>query len=543
MHILGIHSALNQFNHDPGAALISDGELVAVCEEERLNRIKSSRGFFPSRSIEIVLKEAGITISDLDYVYTTGITAEGRLRPHIENFFRHYFGYCPHVTFVDHQDAHLASAFYCSGFDEAMCISYDGIGDGTSGKLAVGKGNKIEVKEALSISRSLGNFYSAATAYLGFRPVEDEYKVMGLASYGKNLMDFTGLLSITDDSYSFQEGYFRDLSSIISNDQPLFGPRLVDEFGPPRLPGEPIEERHIDIAYTIQNILERCIVILVNRLYKETGIRNLCIAGGVGLNCSANSVIRNLAIIDNLFIQPAASDRGLPLGAALLGQISKVGKCTIPDHLFLGPSYDKQQHLAALEMAGVEYEELKEPHVKAAHLIAKGKIIGWFQGRSEYGPRALGNRSILADPRSPTMKDLINNRVKFREEFRPFAPAVLEHDASRLFKIDSPSPYMTSTFVVRSEWRKKLPAVTHVDNTARVQTVAKNQNTHFYNLINEFKRITNVPVVLNTSFNARGEPIVETPENALATFYSVGLDALVLGDYLVTKKIEPKGVD
>ena len=234
MNILGIHSALNQFNHDPGAALICDGKLVAVCEEERLNRIKSSRGYFPFRSIGKVLQEVGLALGQIDYIYTTGITARDRLRPHLESFLRHYFGVVPPVVFVDHQDAHLASAYYCSGFEHAMCISYDGVGDGSSGKLAVGNGKNIEVLETLSMNQSLGIYYSAATAYLGFRPVEDEYKVMGLASYGKNLVDLSDLVTVLETTYSFNLDYFTDLKSIVSNDQPLYGDWIIEKLDQPK---------------------------------------------------------------------------------------------------------------------------------------------------------------------------------------------------------------------------------------------------------------------------------------------------------------------
>ena len=536
MNILGIHSALNQFNHDPGAALICGNRLIAVCEEERFNRVKSSRGYFPLWSIKGVLEEAGLKISDIDKVYTTGATARVKIKPHLVSFFNHYFGFVPEIVFVDHQDAHLASAYYCSSFDEAMCLSYDGIGDKSSGKLAVGKERDIHVVETIEINQSLGNFYSAITAYLGFKPVEDEYKVMGLASYGEESVDLSEMITASESSYSINQEFFRDLGSIISNDEPLYGDKLVQLLGAPRLYGGTIEKRHIKIAHASQKALEKCILALVTRLHQKTGLRNLCIAGGVGLNCSANSMLHDVPFLDEIFVQPASSDRGLPLGSALIGQREYDEKFVVPKNIFLGPTYGSDDYLDALKIAGVPYKRIENPSAVAARLLFDGNIIGWFQGRSECGPRALGNRSILADPRSADMKDQINSRVKFREEFRPFAPAVIEEEASRIFNMKYPSPYMTSTFQVQPGWADRLGAITHIDGTARVQTVNPTQNERFYNLIKEFSILSSVPVVLNTSFNARGEPIVETPANALATFFSVGLDALFLDNYLVTKE-------
>lgn len=535
MNILGIHAALNQFNHDPGAALIEGNQLVGVCEEERFNRVKSARGYFPIRSIRALLKMRGMRINDIDAVYTAGVTARQKLEGALSGFFEQYFGYVPKLVFVDHQDAHLASAYYCSKFQEAMCISYDGVGDGKSGRLAVGKGQVIEVVDDLSIAQSLGNFYSAMTAFLGFKPVEDEYKVMGLASYGQPGVDLSGLVDISSEEYSFNSSYFQDLRHLLSNDQGLFNKRIEELLGLPRLMGEPIEQRHMNIAYAGQRVLEDCILSLVAKLHSKTGQKNLCIAGGVGLNCSANARVSSLPFLDKIFIQPASSDRGLPLGAALIGQTQYKDPFSVPSNLFFGPAYDDDQIRDVLQLSGVNFREVGDAAIEAASLLTQGKIIGWFQGRSEYGPRALGNRSILADPRDPQMKDKINSRVKFREEFRPFAPVVLEEQSQEIFHMSAPSPFMTATFKVKEEWVEKLGAVTHVDGTARVQTVKPAENKKLVRLVSEFARLTQVPVVLNTSFNARGEPIVETPANALATFFSVGIDVLFIEDYMVTK--------
>ena len=535
MNILGIHCALNQFNHDPGAALISGGKLIAVCEEERFNRIKSSRAQFPYFSVQSVLKESRMNICDIDVLVTTGNTKKTILTKYIVQLFNHYFGYCPELHFVDHQDAHLASAFYYSNYSEAMCISYDGIGDGLSGKLAIGRGYDITPLEDLTVDQSLGHFYSAMTAFLGFRPLEDEYKVMGLASYGQDGINMDHLIEFTDTSYRINREMFNDENPPISLDQPLYNKNLLANLGQPRLMGDPIEQRHKDIAYATQKCLEKAIIQLVERLHGYTNLSKLCIGGGVGLNCSANKVVRELPFIDHLFIQPASSDRGLPLGCALMEAMTTTDRVDIPNHVYFGPTYTDHDYISALELAGLKYQRLDNPSLAGAQLLVEGKIIAWYQGRSEFGPRALGNRSILADPRHASTRDAINAKIKFREDFRPFAPAIPEELAQSVFYMDDSSPYMTSTFGVRPNWITKLGAITHVDGTARVQTVNIDVNSKFYNLISEFGKLTGVPVVLNTSFNARGEPIVETPANALATFYSVGLDALILGDYLVLK--------
>lgn len=535
MNILGVHCCLNQFNHDPGAALISDGKLIAVCEEERFNRTKSSRAQFPYFSIKNALKEKALNIRDIDILVTTGVTKKSSLDKHIKQLFDHYFGFCPELRFVNHQDAHLASAFYFSNYQEAMCISYDGIGDGISGKLAVGRGRTITTLEDLSVEQSLGHFYSAMTAFLGFRPLEDEYKVMGLASYGREGINLDQLIQFTETGYELNRKIFTTESPLISLDQPLFNKNLISILGEPRLRESPIEKRHKDIAYATQKCLEKAIVGLVKKLYGYTNLSSLCIGGGVGLNCSANKVVRELPFVKKLFIQPASSDRGLPLGCALLEAMDGTGDVDIPNHVFWGPTYTDYDYRNTLDLAGIKYQKLENPSLTAAKLLAEGMIVAWYQGRSEFGPRALGNRSILSDPRSHSARDNINSRIKFREEFRPFAPAVKEELAGSVFDMIGNSPYMTSTFRVLPNWIHKLKAVTHVDGTARVQTVNKSINPRFYNLIHEFGKLTEVPVVLNTSFNARGEPIVETPANALATFYSVGLDALVLGNYLILK--------
>lgn len=535
MNILGVHIAFNQLNHDPGAALVCDQQLVAICEEERFNRIKTSRGCLPYNSIQAVLKEASLKIQEIDLVVTTGLTRKGQLEYHVSRFFQHYFGHSPKIEFVEHQMAHLSSSFFFSDFEEAMCVSCDGIGDGSSGKLAKGKGRHLDIIGDIPPSQSLGNFYSAITALLGFRQLEDEYKVMGLSSYGAPTVDFSEIISFGPDSYRINEEIFFRGYKPMSLDEPIYSDKLVKLLGPVRTKDEKITQRHKDIAFGAQNIVEECLIRIVSKLHKKTGLRKLCLSGGVALNCLANQKLEKLAFVDQLFVQPASSDRGLALGCALFGAQRVKKELQIEKVAYYGPTYSRDEYVLELENCGVTYREVTDPAKEAAQMIADGKIIGWFQGRSEFGPRALGNRSILADPRKAEMKDRINSRVKFREEFRPFAPAVIESRASEIFDIPRPSPFMTVTYPVRPEWCKKLSAITHIDNTARVQTVDRQDNPLFFDLITCFEQITQVPVVLNTSFNARGEPIVETPANAVATYFSTGIDALFLGSFLVEK--------
>ena len=543
MNILGLHMPFNHLNHDPGAALLRDGEIIVVCEEERLNRIKTARGYLPVRSIWACLKEAKLKMADIDLIVSTGVTRQEELSQHIKLFLKHYFDAdnIP-LQFVHHQMAHAASAFFYSGLDKAMCLSYDGEGDGLSGILAVGSPDGLKVVEEIPVSLSLGNFYSSVTGFLGFRRTQDEYKVMGLASYGKEGVDLSAMARPSNGHYVMDESFWNQSFPLKSIDEPLYNQKFIDLLGKPRRQFDPITQRHKDVAYAAQKTLEQCVVSLIKGFHKKTGLDSLCMAGGVALNCSANRIIRKLPFIKRIFIQPAASDRGLPLGGALFAAYQNGIPVKIPSNVFMGPSYTNDDILKTLKLTGADYVELPNPADKAAELLADGKIIGWFQGRSEFGPRALGNRSILADPRPARMKDEINARIKFREEFRPFAPAVLEEKAGELFEMQEPSPYMTVTYDVKPAWQDKIKAVTHVDKTARVQTVNKNAHQSFHELISLFERKTGVPAVLNTSFNARSEPIVESPWDALSTFWSVGMDALFLGPFMIQKSRSPRQV-
>ena len=547
MIVLGLHGGVTQTQSEASAAIIADGRIIAAAEEERFVRVKGAFGHNPIRAIAACLKEAGITIRDVDMVVHSGVLHQD-LRERVEMYLDHFFGHCPPVEMVNHQLAHLASAFYCSPFDEAMCLSYDGYGDDTSAALAVGNADGIEILETRGMTDSLGRYYTAMTSFLGFEAQEAEYKVMGLAPYGKPSVDLSAFIQPGENDYRIDDRFCRAYgrrhqagqnekigAALISRFEPWYSQDLVDLLGPPRHRGEPVSDRHRDIAFAAQKGFERSAVALVRRLHERVGLRKLVIAGGCGLNCTANNLLRELPFIDDLFVQPAASDRGLSLGCALLGA-AKAGE--VPrglDHVFLGPTYSDLDIAKTLEVTRTPYTEVDDPSVEAAKRIAEGKIVGWFQGRSEFGPRALGHRSILADASRPDMKETINARVKFREEFRPFAPAVTEEDAAQFFYLETPSPFMTMAVRVHNEWKSKMPSVTHVDGTARVQTVNAETDPLFHRLIKTLGEYTGIPVVLNTSFNVMGEPIVESPINAIGTFYASGLDALVLGHYLIEK--------
>lgn len=539
MNILGIHGGFTINQHDPAAALICDGKLVACVEEERLYRTKTPRGVLPIESIKAVLKEASLDIRDIDMIAHPGETYDD-VPYRVQAYFNHHFGYAPPVRQVNHQTAHLASAFYPSGFDRAMVLSYDSHGDKLSAAMGTADTDGIKVLETREGDNSLGMFYATMTSHLGFQPGEDEYKIMGLAPYGDDPVDLSFFAHPTDDGYFVDHSYVRQNPPPSSVFEQFYDQKLVDRIGEPRHKGEEVTQHHRNIAAGIQKALEACAVSLVTHLHNVTGEGYLCMAGGVALNCSANNVINKLPFVKKLFVQPAASDRGLALGCAL--QVAKdEGENIQPiNHVFYGPSFDEGAIGRALNLTGFVSEVVDDPAAVGAELLAEGQIIGWYQGRSEFGPRALGHRSILADPSRANMKDEINKRVKYREEFRPFAPSVLEEKAGEIFVMDGPSPFMTVAFDVREGWGKKLPAITHINNTARVQTVNKGIDPLYHALISKFDNLTGIPLVLNTSFNIKGQPIVETPLDALSTFAGTGMDAVIMGNHLVRKPGKPR---
>lgn len=538
MNILGIHSGLNNGEHDVGAALICDGRIVAVCEEERFSKIKMAKGLLPIRSVRSCLEQAGIGIEDVGLVVSPN-KSKPQYAERIADFLRHYFGHAPKVELINHQVAHLASAFFVSGMDEAIVISWDHSGDGMSTAIARGSRDGLKLLETRANTNSLGLFFRMMTQFLGFKANEGEYKVMGLAPYGEPSYDLSSVLRPDgNEGFLLDQSYFRQTPILVNGDEPNYNAKLTQLLGPPRRTGEEVTQRHRDIAASAQLALEECTLSLVESTHRKTGLDALCLAGGVALNCSANMRIARLPFLRRLFVQPASSDRGLPLGCALYGAHQAGRRFGELEHVFLcGPQYKQPEIDEMLDLSGYRYREIGDPAAFAAGKIAEGKIVGWFQGRSEFGPRALGHRSILADPRPASMKDRINARVKFREEFRPFAPAVAEEAAARYFSmgIMHRSPFMTVALPVHEDRQGDIQAVTHVNGTARVQTVSTSDDALFHGLIEDFGKITGVPVVLNTSFNVRGQPIVESPYDAIATFAGSGIDTLVMENFVVEK--------
>jgi len=534
MNILGIHGGFTTGQHDAGAVLMIDGRLVCSIEEERLSRVKSATGVLPIESIAACLSEARLTMRDIDFVAIAGETYSD-IESRTMEWITHHFGYSPKIRIVNHQTAHLASAFFPSGFTSAMCLSADAFGDGLSGAVATAdRQNGLRINRTIPALNSLGVFYATITSFLGFRPGDDEYKVMGLAPYGEPKIDLEAFCRPEGDGFLCEPKYFRARKSATVY-EPFYSTALVDLLGPPRRNREPITEFHKNIAASAQETLEKCLVSLVTQMHKDFGMRSLCFAGGVALNCSANRLLNSLPFIDNLYVQPAASDRGLPLGCALHIAFLEGEALSPIESTFYGPTIETADIENALLVTGVKNIALENPEKIAAEKLAKGEIIGWFQGRSEFGPRALGHRSILANPCIADMKDKINAKVKFREEFRPFAPSVLEEKSSEIYDLRCPSPYMTVAFNVKENWIDKTPATTHINKTSRVQTVNRSVDPLYHGLIECFESYTGCPAVLNTSFNIKGQPIVESPLEAISTFFSTGLDHLVLGNYLISK--------
>jgi len=562
VNVLGIGG----FSHDSAAALVCDGKLVAAVAEERLTRVKHQGGL-PRNAIRYCLETAGLTPDDVDHVgaYMRPFLRVGRRLPYrLMQIPRNpvysigYMGYelihnalYMHALrevggrrtvrhYMEHHPAHAASSFLVSPFDEAAILCVDYVGEIAATWMGVGRGTSIQCLRTRNYPHSLGVFYSGITDHLGFLRASDEYKVMGLASYGEPefLDEFRKIVRARPDGW-----YDIDLSWMRCHYAPgpragYFSEKFVRRFGPRRMKGEPLTERHRNIAASAQRVLEETVLGLVRRLHKETGLARLCMAGGVALNCSMNGRLLREGPFDEIFVQPAAGDDGIAIGAAFQLYHGLTGKPRgfVMEDVRLGPEFGNDAIRAFLDSAKIPYETPVDLEARAAELLAEGKILGWYQGRCEFGPRALGARSILADPTRPDMKDLLNKYVKHREDFRPFAPSCLEERAGEFFEGCRRSPFMLFVYNVRPEKQALVPAITHINGTARVQTVSKAVSPRYYRLIEEFEKRRGVPMVLNTSFNVMGEPIVNAPVDAVRCFYSTGMDALVIGDYVVIKK-------
>ena len=559
MNILGI----NCYGHDTGAALLVDGRIAYFSEEERFNRIKHTREYpysaivacrtamkkkklgniasicYPFRIDDELLNELQQEMETADpktsiYEYNRRNILDLRQKVEIVRRYEPTAPFC----FIGHHESHLASTFFSSPFERAAILSIDGSGDLLSTMFGIGEGTHIRKLKAIRLPHSLGYVYSSFTQYLGFQRLSDEGKVMGLAPYGKPTYrrEFEQFIRLTaDGGIELDLNYFwhhEDLARI--------NPRMVELLGPFRRKQDPLEDRHADIAFCLQERTEQAFFHLLRHLHAMTGCDDLCLAGGVTLNSCANGKILENTPFKRIFIPPFVHDAGTAIGAAQWQYHHVLGK---PRHshrnlAYLGYAPSDDEIEQRLKSFLLPRQSVIDPGATAARLIADGHIIGWYQNRTEAGPRALGNRSILADPRDPGMKDKLNSQVKFREGFRPYAPAVLVERLSEYFDLDTPEPYMLRVRAIREEKRKIIPAVTHVDGTGRLQTVSREDNPSFYHLLEEFDRLTGVPIVINTSFNVMGEPIVNKPEDAIRCFYTSGLEALILGRYLLVKSPE-----
>jgi carbamoyltransferase len=591
VNILGISA----FYHDSAACLLHDGVIVAAAQEERFTRKKGDSSF-PTRSVEYCLREGGITTAEIDYV---GFYDKPLLK--FERILETYLGVAPRglgqflkagplwmkeklytdreirealggykgpVRYAEHHESHAASAFYPSPFEEAAVLTMDGVGEWATASIGHGKGNSLEIVKELRWPDSLGLLYSAFTYFTGFKVNSGEYKVMGLAPYGEpKYVDaiYKELVELREDgSFTLNQDYFNYLSGLTMTNggfARLFG-------GPPRQPESKLTQREMDLARSVQVVCEEIMLRMARTAQRETGSKNLCLAGGVALNCVGNGRILREGAFENIWIQPAAGDAGGALGVAQLiwyRECNQARSVTPKQDsmrgAYLGPSFSDQEIADFLQERRIPHKRLdrKELNQQVAQLLADEKIIGWFDGRMEFGPRALGSRSIIGDPRSTRMQADMNIKIKFREGFRPFAPSVLRERVSDYFEMDCDSPYMLLVAPVKKErqiamsddqsnlWgidklnvpRSDLPAITHIDYSARVQTVTADTNPNYYGLIRAFEELTGCGVVINTSFNVRGEPIVCTPEDAYRCFMRTHIDYLVLGSFLLDKQAQP----
>ena len=539
--------AMTNNQHDSAACFLSNGNVLGCYEEERYVRYKHAYGHLPIYSISAGLKAHNLNIRDISLVAIPTIKHVDLIR-RTQLFLEHYFGYSPQIVPVNHQLSHLASAFYPSGFKESMLISADGQGDFESLALGVGQlngtvsGGKrsreggIKILETKGIDQSLGIFYQTLTQYLGFSGAGDEYKVMGLSAYGNSgTVNLESVIQIGPTDYNINPEYLQRDPVSRNLSEPRFGELLIKEFGPARVKGEPLTQNNRDFARAIQDNFEKALISTVQKLHERTGINRLGLAGGCALNCLTNMKILDLPFIDEIFIQPASTDQGSALGAAQMVSLDLGIEPKPIENYFLGSSYTENEILENLKLSRVPFKYCNDVPYQAAKCLNENRIIAIHNGRSEFGPRALGNRSILANPAVADIRDQINRRIKFREEFRPFAPAILGEKYGEVFDARSSNPFMTVTSRVLENWKSKIPGVTHVDGTARAQAVWRNHNSRFYDLIHEFYKLSGVPLVINTSFNVMGEPIVETPMDAIRTFYGSGLDDLFIGNYHLTK--------
>ncbi|MCO5233263.1 MAG: hypothetical protein M9888_05965 [Chitinophagales bacterium] len=539
MYILGINGGVRLGYRDASAVLMKDGEILAAVEEERLNRIKSSPHQLPDLAIRQVLEIAKITIQDVNIVATHGSTWGEQYEDILKNYFETNFGYCPQIMRFHHHDCHAAGSYFSSGFQESLIFTFDNSGDGIGTQVAIGRGTQIEVLERIERPNSLGMFYGMVTQYCGFVRDSDEFKLMGLAPYGKAEIDLSDVLKVDENGFFLNLDYIQKIipgQPQPSIQQAIFSDKLIQQYGINRLPKTPLTSFYKDFAASAQQRLEIAMISLIKKYIRQTGIKKVCISGGVGLNCAANKVIIEMSEVDALFVQPAAGDAGISQGATYLAGISQGITPQKVTNVYWGQSYTNEEIESTFKKLGLQPKHTKDPALLAAQMVAKGRVIGWFQGRMEFGPRALGNRSILTNPLSKDVQSIVNQKIKFREGFRPFCPSVLEEDFDLYFEGKQKiAPYMTINYQAKEGARQVLPGVIHINDTARIQTVNAQQNALYYEYLKELKRLIGHGVSLNTSFNVNHQPIVENPIQAISTFYGSGLDALVIGDYYLEK--------
>ncbi len=560
MYILGISC----YYHDAAACLLKDGHVVAAAQEERFTRVRHDQEF-PTQAVKYCLREAGITIDQVDYVgfydkplikferilytylatfprsfpsFLKAIPLWLRKKLWIPQTIKKELGYEGDVLMIEHHMSHAASSFLVSEFEESAILTVDGVGEWATSTIGYGKGTDIELKKEIRFPHSLGLLYSAFTYYLGFKVNSAEYKVMGLAPYGepKYVDQVKQVIEIDDDgSFKMNMKYFSfDYGLKMTNK------KFAAVFGQPRRePESKLEQFHMDIAASVQKVTEEIVLKMAKTAHEMTGSKNLCMAGGVALNCVANGRVIRESPFENLFIQPAAGDAGGAVGVATYIHHTVLGNPRefVWEHAYFGPEFSTDEIRNYLDANEIKYHEMSVDEVidKTADAIVDQKVIGWFQGRMEFGPRALGSRSIIADARNPENKDVVNMKIKFRESFRPFAPSVLEERISDIFEIDRPSPYMLLVAQVREDQRT-LPSITHVDGSARIQSVNRKSNERYYDLIKRFEEKTSCPVIINTSFNVRGEPIVCTPHDGYMCFMRTNMDVLVMDRFMMFKE-------
>ena len=583
MIILG----LNAHHADASACIVVDGKLVAAAEEERFRRVKHWAGL-PSAAIKYCLDEAGVSLNEVDHIAVNRdpnarllqrmkfILAKrpsvAAIRRRLENrskikdlrtelveaFKLDHLD--PKLHHVEHHRAHLASAFFVAPFQEAAVLSIDGFGDFVSSMWGVARGNHIEVLGEIGFPHSLGIFYTAMTQYLGFPHYGDEYKVMGLAPYGKPafLDEMRDIVRVHDGRFELNLDYFTHhtvgLDMVWQGGSPVIGPvfseKLVEKLGPVRVASDPMEQRHKDLAASMQAMFEEAYFALANSLFEKTQIPNLCLAGGCGYNSVANGLVFDRSKYREQYIQAAAGDAGGAIGAAywVWNEELKQDRSFVMDHAYWGPEYSdaaidhavdlRKQDLETGEFVMRRVTDERELCRLSAEQVANGNVVGWFQGRMEWGPRALGNRSIVCDPRRADMKDILNHKIKRRESFRPFAPSIIREAVGEWFETDYDVPFMLQVYQIREAKRPQIPAVTHVNGSGRLQSVTESQNARYYHLIEAFRDLTGIPLVLNTSFN-ENEPVVNTPAEALDCFLRTKMDLLVMGDLMIQRHNSP----